>query len=374
MGPIDRSPLSVPQVALAGLAVAVLGLVVFTASTSGVAFSAFNDGWDGTSSLRSVADESGVDVKSAADTTAYESANSPETVAFVLSPNSMYRPTEVARLTEFVRTGGTLVVAGDFGPHTNDLLRSVGTSARLDSGQLRDVRSNHRSAAMPVATGVANHSLVAGVESVTLNYGTAVEPRGATTLVNSSEYAYLDTDGNATLDASETVGAYPVATVESVGAGRVVVVSDPSVFINAMLDRPGNRQFARSLMAGHRTLLLDYSHAESALPPLVSAVLVVRQSALLQLGVGALAVGALAVWSRRPSLGLGIASSDLASRVRKWLPRSWRGATADAINADLPDVQVSATELAAYLERRHPEWNRERVKRVVAALERRREE
>ncbi|WP_276302469.1 DUF4350 domain-containing protein [Halorussus lipolyticus] len=373
----DWSSPSVPQVVLAGLVVAIAGLVVFSAGTSGATFSTFNTEWDGASSLRSVADDAGLDVTVTGDTAAYSSATPPGTVAFVLSPDSAYRSGEAGRVAEFVRTGGTLVVAGDFGPHADDLLGSVGASARLDTGRLRDGYSNYRSPVMPVATGVANHSLVAGVESVTLNHATAVTPNGATTLVNTSDYAYLDTNGNATLDRSESVRSYPVATVESVGAGRVVVVSDPSVFINAMLDRPGNRQFARSLLADHRTLLLDYSHVESALPPAVLGVLLVRQSAVLQLGLGALVVGALAVWSRRPAVGaesvLAITSgrpvARVGRRIRQTLPERWRSAFARSDDEDRP--RASPAELVAHLERRYPDWDRERVERVVSALERR---
>jgi len=361
MSPHGRGDIpSVQMIVFGVLTLTVVAVFVVALSTSSAAFSVYNHGWDGTSSIRGVADETRSHV--GADAAEYQAVAADATVAFVLSPDSRYDPTDVARVSEFVQSGGTLVVADDFGPHANALLRDLDASARLDGRPLRDPRSNYRSAAMPVATGVANRSLVAGVESVTFNHGTAVEPNDASVLVNTSEYAYLDTDGDDRLGSNETLDTYPVATVESVGEGRVVVVSDPSAFINAMLERPGNRQFVRALSAQRETVLLDYSHA-TGLPPLVLAALAVRQSAPLQLGVGALVVGALAVWSRRPSLPSGVVSSDWGGRVRGRDPSS------DAIS---PDAPVSSSELAAYLERQHPDWDRERVERVVAALDRRR--
>lgn len=359
--------LSVPRVVLVLLTVAVVVVPVVAASSSAVSFSLFNRGWDGSSELRAVADETGTRVVVARETTAYRETRPRETVAFVLSPESSYGSREAARVTEFVRQGGTLVVADDVGPHGNDLLRALGASARIDGRPLRDPRSNYRSAALPVATGVANRSLTAGVESLTLNYGTAVEPGNATTLVNSSEYAYLDADRDGELGPNESLARHPVATVESVGQGRVVVVGDPSAFVNAMLDRAGNRRFARNLLARHSTLLLDYSNA-SGIPPVKFAVLAVRDSAVLQLGIAALVVAVLGWWSRRPRRDSGSGSdSGIGSDLLASLSLPWR---TDDFEAE--DVRASATDLASHLERRHPDWDRERVERVVSALERRR--
>ena len=52
-------------------------------------------------------------------------------------------------------------------------------------------------------------------------------------------------------------------------------MSDPSIAINAMLEREGNRAFVRSLFGGHESVILDYSHA-TGFPPLALAVLLLR--------------------------------------------------------------------------------------------------
>lgn len=49
----------------------------------------------------------------------------------VLSPDKPYTDARTERLREFVRRGGTLVIAEDFGPNDNALLEGVGASTGL---------------------------------------------------------------------------------------------------------------------------------------------------------------------------------------------------------------------------------------------------
>jgi hypothetical protein len=307
-----------------------------------------------------VAADSGATVEIAVRTTGYESVPPNDTVAFVLSPDGTYGPKAAIRVAEFVRRGGTLVVADDGSGTANQLLRTLDASARIDGRPVRDERSNFRSPSLPVAPTVADRPLVAGVDSLTLNYGTVVRPGDATPLVNTSEYAYLDADGNEALDDDETLGPRPVVTTERVGRGRVIVVGDSSVFINAMLDRPGNEQFVRALLSADEQLLLDYSQA-NALPLLAQAMLAVEQSGLLQFGVGVVILAVVAVWSRRPDVGARVRAIFEARLGTDLTSRRWRS-----------DVRATRTELIEHLERRHPDWNAERVERVVSAIERRR--
>ncbi|WP_255196477.1 DUF4350 domain-containing protein [Halorarius litoreus] len=281
-----------PRALLASLAVVLFVAVVVAASTSSAAFGVYNTAWDGAGQLQDVAEEGGANATVVLNTSAYGSAEPNQTVAVVLSPNEAYgRDAEALR--QFVRNGGTLVVAEDFGPNGNALLESVGATARFDGRIVRDEKNYERAPALPVADNVTDANttgnLTDDVESVALNYGTVVQPNDATVLVGTSEFAYLDANRNEQIDDGEPLRSYPVATVESVGAGRVVAVSDPSLFINAMLDREDNRQFTANLL-DRETVLLDYSHADGQ-PPLTVAVLQVRGSPALQGGVVALAIG-----------------------------------------------------------------------------------
>lgn len=344
-----------PRSLLVAFGVVTVVAVVVAASTSTTAFGLYNAAWDGASDLRSSAEDAGATSTVARNTTAYAAQSPNETVAVVLSPDRAYGAGERQRIETFVRNGGTLVVAEDYGTHSNDLLGAVGARARLDGRSLRDERYNYRSPAMPVARNVTDHALVDGVGRLTLNHGTAVVPNGATVLARSSAYAYLDADGDGDLDDAESVEAYPVATVEQVGRGEVVVVGDPSLFINAMLDRSGNRQFAANLFGSHAHVLLDYSHA-ARLPPLAVALLTVRQSPLLQFLAGTLCTFVVVL----------VARTDALAALRARLSGSGPGTMSD-YGPETAPVEVDDDDLAAYLRDRHPDWDDERVRRVVSA-------
>jgi hypothetical protein len=231
------------------------------------------------------------------------------------------------------------------------LLARVGAEARFDGRLLRDERRNFRSPSLPVATNVSNHTLVANVSSLTLNHGTSVVPNGADVLVSSSEFGYLDTNRNGDLDADESMGTRPVATVEPVGEGRVVAVGDPSLFINAMLKRSGNGAFVQALFGTHQQVLLDYSHA-TELPPLAVVMLTLQESSLLQLLVGTAVIGAIVLWGdRRLSRGA------LKRARERIIGRS---------QAQADQQLASEPAMAEYLAERHPEWERERIQRLVS--------
>lgn len=272
-----------PRAALLALVVAVAAALVVGGVTSGVAFGLYNPQWEGTSDLRTTAEEAGSEPVILRNTTQYAEYGEGD-VAFIIAPNEPYERADATQVRGFLDRGGTLVVADRDGAH-EALLEEVGADARPNGTVLRDEQNYYRSPALPVAEPVANHSAVEGVESVTLNHGTSVEPNGATVLVATSEFAYLDRDGSESLSDNETLTSYPVVTAESVGNGEVIVVGDPSIFINVMQDDIGNRAFVEALVDDTNHTVVDTSHSTSP-PPLVSALLTIRDSPGLQAGLG----------------------------------------------------------------------------------------
>ena len=64
----------------------------------------------------------------------------------------------------------------------------------------------------------------------------------------SSEYSFLDVNGNGMPDEGEEEGPFPVALVVRVEEGYVVVVSDSSIAINSMLDMYSNAAFLANVI------------------------------------------------------------------------------------------------------------------------------
>ncbi|WP_323191080.1 DUF4350 domain-containing protein [Halostella sp. PRR32] len=349
-----RSPfdLGYPQLLLAAIALGTVLAVGVAASTSAAGFGAFNPGWDGASDLRSAAEADGAEPFVVRDVDEYDSVATNDSIALVLSPDERYDDRDAARLREYVENGGTLVVADDFGDSGNALLADLGARARVDGRPLRDERRHYRSPALPLATNVSNRSLPTDVQRLTLNHGTAVRPNGTTVLATTSAYAYFDGNRNDELDDSETLSEYPVATAESVGDGRVVVVGDPSLFINAMLDRPGNRAFVRGLFGSADRVLLDYSHSEHV-PPLMAALISVQRSSVLQILLGTTGVIAIAAWAQWPTAGRRVPSVSSGESQSE-------------------PPELSADDVATAVRDRHPDWNDERVRRVTQAIMERR--
>ncbi|MFC6864109.1 DUF4350 domain-containing protein [Halomicroarcula sp. GCM10025817] len=292
------SDLDAPGALLISLTAVTAVLLIVLLSTSSTAFGAYNPTWDGTSTLRDEASTVAEDPVIVTNVSEYRETDPSSSVALVLSPARSYGSGEAETVQQFVRAGGTLIVADDFGTGTNQLLTDIGAQTRIDGRPLRDGEEFYRSPALPVATGVQPHPLTGGASRLTLNHATALRPNGALVLARTSPYAYLDANRNETLDSSENLGRYPVVTTERLGQGRLVVVSDPSLFINAMIDRDDNREFVGALLADHQTVLLDYSHT-GEIPPLTAFQISLQDSPMLRLMLGLVGVLGVALVGSR---------------------------------------------------------------------------
>ncbi|NKE37272.1 DUF4350 domain-containing protein [Natronococcus sp. JC468] len=347
----DGDGIDWPAALLVTLAAAVLVGLFVAASTSSAAFGPYNPAWDGSGEFRGEIQTDGdVESELVRNTDRYETAPANETTAFVVAPEDSYGAADAARIGRFVENGGTLVVLENFGAESNELLEDVGADARANGSVLLDEQNYDRGPAMPIADGVTDHTRTAGVEQLSLNYATAVDPNGATVLVETSDYAYLADSADAEPDADTDLDSRPVATVEDVGAGEVVVVGDPSITINAMYDEPDNAAFLERQYADDERVLFDLSHGEE-LPPLASAMLTLRElpalQALVGLGVVVAVVGAS---NRTLRDGFGAVRARLAS-------------------GDDPDT-LTDDERAELLRERHPDWEESRIRETITALNR----
>jgi hypothetical protein len=133
------------------------------------------------------------------------------------------------RLDAFIRAGGHVVVADDFGDARDAITRLE--LIRAEVGAPDASRYHEGRAYAPVAKPLApDHPIATQIKEVVTNHpATLTRVVGATPVIGFS-------DGQAIVVAGER------------GTGRFVVVSDPSIFINLMQEFEGNAQLAANIL------------------------------------------------------------------------------------------------------------------------------
>jgi hypothetical protein len=135
-------------------------------------------------------------------------------------------PLPVPELARFLRKGGRLAVADDFGTGQT-LFSAFGMGMRPPSPGSRSLRGNPQ---LLLATPLSGHPLADGADALVTNHPQVIyhpDLRPVFALVGSHGAVVLS-------------GA--------VGKGRLVAISDASVLINNMLEFPGNRALANNLV------------------------------------------------------------------------------------------------------------------------------
>lgn len=180
--------------------------------------------WNGLSGLLAIASELRIDL--AAPETLSLDGLSPRDAVLIVGPTQALPRTG---LTDFLRAGGRVAVADDFGP-SGRFLRTFGIRRGTPNAS-DDERRLRGNSALQLATPAKDSPLSAGVPVVVTNHPSSLDHH--------------------TLEPVFTLGADQGAALVltgAVGAGRLVAAADPSILINNMLAFPGNARFANNLL------------------------------------------------------------------------------------------------------------------------------
>ncbi|MFH2009007.1 MAG: DUF4350 domain-containing protein [bacterium] len=233
MNPNQRTRTLTLMPALLGI---VLGLgSVSDARADAADYSPHNVEWQGTSKLFRLAADQGFAMETRS-TLHWKYLRKSE-ILFFLYPTAKI-PRE--KLIAYLKAGGRVIIADDFGS-TAELLEQLGVR-RVAVNGARLSRLHAENPALPIATSAGSHPLNIGIPELVTNHPAAY----STSLP--SIYR-LEPNG----------GSLVVAA--TLGRGRIVLIADPSIFINRMLKFPGNEAFARRLLgyfgrAGEDTYLV----------------------------------------------------------------------------------------------------------------------
>jgi hypothetical protein len=179
----------------------------------------------------------------------------------ILIPYIHLTQPELNEVSRFIAGGGTLVLADDYG-YGNQVLSHLGIEARFSGQALLDPLFNYKNEQLPRIFRISPDSVTDGVDSLVLNHATClIDVEADEVLAMSSSFSYLDLNDNREWDTDEPAGAMPVISSHILAGGRVILVSDPSIFINGMDTLADNYGIIENIAGiSSLNLFLDQSH------------------------------------------------------------------------------------------------------------------
>jgi len=189
---------------------------------------------------------------------------SPQGSTLILIPYLNFAPEELEELNKFVTRGGTLILADDYG-YGNQILKYLGLKARFSGQPLLDPLSNYKNRWFPRISHIIPSPITSNTESLVLNHATGLtEVETSDALALSSVFSFLDLNGDQTWEEGEPTGPLPVISRHNLGNGQIILIADPSIFINSMETMESNYILIQNIAAiTTSNLLFDQSH----LPP-----------------------------------------------------------------------------------------------------------
>ncbi len=246
-------------------------------TSNNLEFSRYNTGWNGTSVFFSGFDRHRVtEINDPADLAPYRN----NTLLLIIAPERQPTGQEIAAYRSFLERGNTILLADDFGTG-NAILRQIGSRIVILPGNLSSIDRAYNDPYSVVAYPVANVSPVRSLSAIVLNRPAPLE--GGDPLLTSSVMSWIDNNGNKRIDPDEMMGRFAVMAQEKVGGGEIIVLSDPSIFINAMQDLDAkwdNRQLIRHLVDGADPVLIDQMNSRTTGTEGMSTILHVMKTTL----------------------------------------------------------------------------------------------
>jgi len=244
-----------PRWAVAGCAAIALLLLLSHATVTTAEYSRYNPGWNGTSlfceraeaaGARYVYDDAGLAGRTGA-------------LLVLIAPEPGVGP---GALRTFVAAGNTLLIADESGG-SDRLLAEFGLG--VDPDPVASMDMEYSDPGSVIARPVANHTLLAGVDRLVFNRPSSVT--GGEALVKTSVLSWRDLDADDSIDTGEPLQQSVLAARVFAGDGEVVLIADPSLFINGMVSArrlPGNDRFLENILAWNGTLLIDQHRSQTA--------------------------------------------------------------------------------------------------------------
>ena len=188
---------------------------------------------------------------------------SPRGATLIVVPYLEFTPEELTQLDRFVSDGGRVILADDYG-YGNQSLEYMDSEVRFSGDVLLDPLANYKSQYLPKIIHFNPDPLTINLESLGFNHATCLLNTDNTgVLALSSSFSFLDINSDGIFNDNEPVGPLPVIYRHTRNEGEIILVADPSLFINSMNPIDENGAFIQNIVDSTTSLYIDQSH----LPP-----------------------------------------------------------------------------------------------------------
>jgi len=273
----------------------------------------------------------------------------------IIGPRSEFSTDEADYLQGFLRNGGMVLLADDFGSG-NDLLVKLNATARFTGDLLLDLSFEKKPSFVTIFDFPSpSHPVLRNVSHLLLNYATSISPgKNTSVLAVSTQLSWRDTNLNGKEDAGEAKGPFPVLAFERYGNGTIVLLSDPSVLINSMKNQLDNAMFRENLLQylflDRGTVLIDESHRQDPLLLHIFYTMPVSLGTMEKVAIVLLVIGAFL-------LGFTKIPSYIVQKVIQLIVKEKK-----------PTKKASAEKMIEELLTRHPSWSGKKLKGLVREL------
>lgn len=288
----------------------------------------------------------------------------------IIGPSTSFTASESELVGTYVREGGILLLADDFGTG-NSLLEGMGAQSRI-SGKLAMDLAFNKKPEFSVCFDLRPDPLTRNVTALLLNYPSSIDIDPATTkpIAYTSVASWLDLNNDMLQEYGEPRGPFVVMARENFGSGSIILMSDPSVLINGMQEYLNNSGLSNNIVAeiseGRTSVFFDESHRNYFNPVAITMEFTGSISTNAKAGI-VLVAFVLVLW-----LTTDYVDRAISLAVRKtlaayaWLTRlifrTHRGPA--------EPVALTAEELERRLSELHPEWRQGMLRYVLKESER----
>jgi len=230
----------------------VLGLLIFTGivysgfSQRTTQLSAYSENWNDLSKFRQSVDELGYETASIVSSpTMLINVEDPKTTLFVaVGIERAYTATEARVIYDFVRSGGNVIIADDYG-YANSVSEYYFSVTFLEHRLWDQVYDKNPQLVMVDidSSGTFNFD-----GNILLNDPTALLANSGV-IASSTNLSWVDMNDDGVQNIDELAQPYPIIVNKIYKEGQIVFISDPSPFINDMWERRQNSEFIIELVS-----------------------------------------------------------------------------------------------------------------------------